>query len=257
MQTINCYHYPNSVEVQCNVDPTLKLRNRVMYQRTVKIYKGVDNVIRFTFKNSDQKPVNVTGWAINFNMIADDEGSIVVTKHAVVIDAIAGVVSVKLTALDLLDLNDNMYNYSLSVTDPLGSEQVVYADDNYEVRGQVRLMAGHYPTFKRSVNVSLPTNSNVGTITSTTIAETMSAHHTAQFYFTDFTGTVNVEATLDPLPPNGNTSGNTSLSWSTIASIDYVDQVTSDFENFNGIYSAVRFVIAPTTGTIDKILYRS
>ena len=276
MQTINSYYYPNAVEVQFNNDPTLKLRNRVMYQRTVKLYKGVDNVIRFTFKNQDQKPVNVTGWDVGFNLISDDEGSILVSKTVTAINANLGIVSVTVSELDLIDLHNRQYNFSLSIKDPAtGSEQVVYADDNYGVRGEIELLSGHYPTFKPSINVQLPTNSNTNIITSTITADTptrqQSAHHTAQFYFDNtanvalgFTGNISVQGTLDSLPPNGNTSANVSVSWATISTLQYIERVDTDYHNFDGVYTACRFIVTPdlpnitaNSGTVSQILYRA
>lgn len=263
MQNIDCFFYPNNVEIQWNLDPTLQLRNRVMYQRTIKIYKGIDNLVKFTFKNSDQKRVNVLGWDIYFNITDDEEGSVVATKQATVLgDPIKGEVLVKLTELDLLDLEHEFYGYSMSVHDPLtGLEQVVYSDDNYNARGEIQLLDGHYPKFRPSIKVQLPTNSN-STITSSTVtADTptrqQSAHHTAQFYFTGFTGNVLVQTTLDALPPNGNTSSNVSVSWATVSSLQFTDQNDTTYTTWDGVYSASRFMILPDSGTVDKILYRS
>ncbi len=266
MQTLNCYYYPNAVVVQLNADPTLKLRNRVMYQRTLRLYKGTDNIVRFTFKNSDQKPVNVTGWVVTFNMLSDEEGTLVLSKPVNTIDAVAGVVTINVTDLDLVDLNNEFYHYSLSVTDPDGIEQVVYADDNYGVRGEVTVESGHYPMFKPSIQVSLPTNSNTNVITSTVVADTQSrmqsAHHSAQFYFNEFSGNITVQTTLDSLPPNGNTSANTSLSWATVSNLPFVTQSVPSYYNWDGVYTAVRFIVTPDdavipNGTVTKILYRA
>jgi hypothetical protein len=263
MQNVNCFYYPNEIVVQLNVDPTLQLRNRVMYQRTIKLYKGIDNLVKFTFKNSDQHRVNVLGWDIYFNITDDEEGAVLATKQATIIgDPIKGEVLVTVSELDLLDLNNEYYGYSMSVRDPLtGIEQVVYADDNYNARGEIQLLAGHYPQFRQSVKVSLPTNSN-STITSSTVtADTptlqQSAHHTAQLYFSNFTGNVLVQTTLDALPPNGNTSSNVSVAWATVSSLQYTNQNTPSYTNWDGVYSASRFMIFPTSGTITKILYRS
>ena len=266
MQTIDCFYYHNAVEVQFNIDPTLTLRNRVMYQRQIKLYKGVDNVIHFTFKNQDQKPVNITGWTVTFNMLSDDESSVVVSKPTTAINANLGVVTATVTDFDTIDLNNERYNYSLSITDPYGSEQVVYAGDNYDVRGEILLRDGHYPKFRPSINVQLPTNSNSNVITSTVTSDTLtrqqSAHHTAEFYFNNFTGNIAIQATLDSLPPLGNTSANTSLSWATITNIGYDAQTATDYENFDGVYTAVRFIITPAnasplSGNVSSILYRA
>jgi hypothetical protein len=263
MQNIDCFFYPNEIVVQFNIDPTLQLRNRVMYQRNVKLYKGIDNLLKFTFKNSDQKRVNVLGWDIFFNITDDEEGAVLVTKQATVIgNTINGEVQVMVSELDLLDLDHEFYGYTLSVRDPLtGIEQVIYADDNYTVRGELNILEGHYPKFRKSVKVQLPTNSNAAITSSVVTADTptrqQSSHHTAQFYFTGFTGNIAVQATLDALPPNGSTSANTSVSWSTISDLQFTAQDGTTYTNFDGVYSASRFVITPISGTVDQILYRS
>jgi hypothetical protein len=234
-----------------------------MYQRTVKLYKGIDNLVKFTFKNSDQKRVNVLGWDIYFNITSDTEGTVLATKQAAVLgNPIQGEVLVTLTELDLLNLNETYYCYSLSVRDPLtGIEQVVYTDDNYNARGEIQLLAGHYPEVRKSIHVSIPSSGNTTITSSTVTADTptrqQSAHHTAQFFFTGFTGNIAVQTTLDALPPNGSTSANTSVSWATISDLQFTTQNGTTYTNFDGVYSASRFVITPISGTVDQILYRS
>jgi hypothetical protein len=260
MQTINLFYYPNSVDVQVNVDPTLTLRNNVVYSRTVKLYKGIDNTIRFVFKNSDQKPVNLTGFDIVFNLIIDDD--VIITKAVTPVLLSGGIITVTLTEFDLLNIKTEWLNYSISLTDPLtGTQHVVYTDDNFEARGEIHLLPNHYPSFHPSINVQLPTNSNTSVTTSTLTADTVSlqqsSHHTAQFYFTDFSGHIDVQGTLDLLPPNGSTSGNTSVSWGTVETLTYTNQINTDYTNWNGIFTALRFIVHPTSGTVDKILYRT
>lgn len=262
MQSLFVYYYPNTVEVQLNLDPTTRLRNYFMYKRTVKVYKGIDNIIQFVFKNSENKPVNITGWNVNFNIISDEEGAIVFSQPVTVIDANVGIVTTTIGELALIDLNNVQYNYSLSITNQTtGQEQVVYTDDNYGARGEIELLDGHYPTFKPSINVTLPTSSNTNIVTSSVAADTparqQSAHHSAQFYFAAFTGTINVQATLDPIPPNGWSGANTSISWSSVSTLSFATQTTNTYFNWDGVYSACRFVITPTIGSVTKIYYRA
>lgn len=290
MQRINSYFYPNSVTVQCSPDSTITNRWRTMYQRQVKIYRGVDNVIQFLFKNADQKPVNVTGWTITFRMFSDEEGTTVVTKDnatiggVTVINAIAGIITASIGMYDLIDLQSPYYNYALTITDPsTGIEEVVYTDENYESRGEILLRDGPYPTVQPSIVVDLPSNNNF-TITSSAIAGDSrslqnAVHHTAQFYFlpTGFTGTLSVQGTLDPLAWTNTDSP--SLTWGNVLILEsgnatitttgnvssvlsYTNQSVTDYCNFDGVYVAVRFVVAPTNGNVNpspvtQILYRS
>jgi hypothetical protein len=265
MERQNIYFYPNQVVVQVNTDPTIISRWADMYERTVKVYHGVDNTIQFLFRNSDQQRVNVTGWLITFNMISDTENALVVSKPATVIDAPNGLVTVILTEFDLIGLKNSAYNYALTVTDPNGIEQVVYAAENYEVRGTIIVQAGPYPKVKPSIMVDIPTSSNSAIYTSALTADRnsmqQSSRHTAQFYFNNFTGNLEIQATLDTVPTSGNVGGS-SLSWGTISNLQYVNQMTTDYYTFDGVFSAVRFVVKPTDGNVTpspvtKILYRA
>jgi hypothetical protein len=59
MQKIQSYLYPNRIIVTADLAGfTTEYKN--VYQRTVKIYQGVDNVIEFDIKNADQKRVDLT-----------------------------------------------------------------------------------------------------------------------------------------------------------------------------------------------------
>lgn len=264
MQRMNTYFYPNLVEVQCNPDPTVTARRTTMYQRKLKIYKGVTNTVQFLFRNSDEKPVNVTGWVITFNMISREEASLIVSKTATVVNAVGGLVTIILDSLDLIGLDNSYYNYSLTVTDPNGVEQVVYVDENYEVAGQILLQDGPYPEFRPSIIADLPSNSNNSVYTSAITADTpnrqQSAHHTAQFFFSNFTGNLTVQGTLDSIAPVGNVA--TNISWATISTLQYTNQNVTGYLNFDGVFTAVRFIVQPTTGNVSpcpvtQILYRA
>jgi hypothetical protein len=264
MQSINLFYYPNSVDIQLNLDPTLTLRNKVVYQRTLKLYKGIDNTIRFVFKNSDQKPVNLsgpspsTGFIVVFNVSNPDSGDVLLSKTADIVNAVGGIVTVTLTEFELINCYHEWYSYSVLISDPTtGKNYVVYSDDNYEVEGQIHLISNSYPTLKPSLNVQLPTNSNTTITSSTVTLDHPAAHHTAQYFFTNFSGIVTVQGSLDSLPSNGNTGGNTSLTWGTVSSTTYVNQTATKYENFAGVFTAVRFVIFPLSGSVNKVLYRA
>ena len=279
MQTTNCYFYHNEVDVQLNIDPTLKLRNRIVYQRTIKLYHGIDNTIRFTFKNNNQQRVNITGFAVTFNMISGPEGSIIVSKPATIIDAPQGIVTVVLNELELMDLPNQYYNYSLIVTDvDTGAQHIVYSDTDYDVKGELILLSGHYPSFHPSVDVDLPAPTRIvitsdisqlvvttGIVQADTPTRQQSAHHTAQFYYDHFSGKIEIQATLDSLPAVP--------SWATIATLTFVDQNVPTYYNWDGVFTGCRFVITPdpalpgsfppppaippSSGEVTKILYRS
>ena len=60
MQNLPIYLYDNTLDVILDLDPTIRGVNRVMYQRDLKIQKGIKNKIRIQFKNSDQKRISIS-----------------------------------------------------------------------------------------------------------------------------------------------------------------------------------------------------
>ena len=63
MQHLPIYLYDNSLDVILDLYPTTAGVYNIMYQRDLKIQKGIKNNIRVQFKNSDQKriPISNTG----------------------------------------------------------------------------------------------------------------------------------------------------------------------------------------------------
>jgi len=57
MLSLPIYLYPNVYDVILDLDTTVSGVNQVMYQRDLKLQKGVKNKIQLQFKNSDQKRI--------------------------------------------------------------------------------------------------------------------------------------------------------------------------------------------------------
>ena len=259
-----------------------------MYARTLKLYKGIDNTVKFKILNQDQKPVNLAGMTLTLAVLDDVSGSLLFEVDATTTDTpyipgipagpsnvppevpavpavTTGIAIVVIRDYDLLDLTNQRYTYNLKSTNTAtGIEQVVYTDDNYDARGQIELHAGHYPKFRHSIDVLIPTLT-APVIYSSAVPTDIAGHdqsmsHTAQFYFDLFTGDVAIQATLDPVSSSTQT-------WATISTQTYVAQNTNTYVHWEGVYTAVRFMITPLdqtgnpypipVGSVTKILYRS
>lgn len=59
MQKVQSYLYPNRIILLADL-AGFTVENKVPYTRTVKIYRGIDNVIEFDIQNSDQKRIDLT-----------------------------------------------------------------------------------------------------------------------------------------------------------------------------------------------------
>lgn len=59
MQKLPVYLYSNLIPVQLDLDTSVRGINNTMYQRELKIQRGVKNKVHIQFKNSDQKNVRI------------------------------------------------------------------------------------------------------------------------------------------------------------------------------------------------------
>ena len=59
MQNLPVYLYPNKTDVLVDSDSGTRGAYNAMYQRELKIQKGLKNKVQLQFKNSDQKPIRI------------------------------------------------------------------------------------------------------------------------------------------------------------------------------------------------------
>jgi hypothetical protein len=171
MQTVTSYYYDNTVEVQFDIDatcltPNIPQRNRVVYTRTLQIYKGVTNVLKIEVKNANQKPIDVSGHTMTFNIVDDyvfANANVVLTANVTAINAAAGLGYVTLTGLDLTQLDREQYTYNVKINSCWG-DVAAYVDDNYGAAGQLVVSSSAYP-------VNQPATLDLGLIGDPTTSE--------------------------------------------------------------------------------------
>ena len=223
----------------------------MFYTPNIKVYRGIDNFIRIEFKNRDQKRVSMTDHSASI-VVMDQENSVAYVERALtVIDATKGIWEASLTEGDLLNLDAKFFTYSLKVTGPEGRTSPAYADDNYGANGTLEVAEGVYPAFKASTTEAFGSGNTGSTISIAPYINRNTAQHTAQVYFSSaFTGTLTIQGSINPSNSIQNAD------FTDISTTTYTAQSDNAFINFTGVYSAVRFVRATTTGTLSQVLYR-
>ena len=83
MQTVTRYLLSNLVNITIN---GYIGRNSKVYDRQLKIYRGVYTPLTFTFKNEDQKAQNVVAKTYQFNIIDTESKKSVLTKTLKILD---------------------------------------------------------------------------------------------------------------------------------------------------------------------------
>jgi len=372
---ITSYAYDNVLPVQVVDDSTTKKRYKTVYARNLKLYKGIDNTIKFTVQNQEQKAYDlrtstsllsasipeggagngytvgdiltisggtattaaqitvtsvttvtplgvITGFtittpglytkppyivnnilaggtgkgaalmltlqaesvaAVQFNLLNDDNMSVLFSRQADIIDAAKGVVSVTLNEGDLGLVKTQYMSYSLALLNsPTSQYQALYVDDNFNARGQAQVLSGQYPEHRPSVQVTFVTSgSNTVTEVTEPYLTLLNNTYISSIIFTDanikrsntlhtiqilvnpnweifhglFSGVVTIEASTDPMAVFNATSP--TITWGTVDTLNLIDVGYSLTHNFEGVYTAIRIKVLPSYGTISGILYRS
>ena len=244
-----------------------------MYNRNLKIYRGVDNRIDIQVRNSDQKASNVVGSTLVFNLVSKETKNLVLKKDFTSMDLATGKVTIILTEQELLNIDNGFYQYSIikevretvdSTDYKVTSKIPLYVDSQYDTVGTLEISGDVYGNIEPSIIVDTFNYVNPATTGSTDPKwfesaiidaspkiNTGDATHTFQFYSTNYTGTVTIQGNLDN---QGATPRSTK--W---VNIDTVDLSTTKYKNIVGKYNWFRIKHVPdtlNTGSIDKILYR-
>jgi hypothetical protein len=245
-----------------------------VYNRNLKIFRGVDNRIDIQVRNNDQKASNIVGSTLVFNLVSQSTKHLVFQKDFTAMELATGKVTVILTADELLDLDMGFYNYSVikevrstvdSTDYTVTSKMPLYMDSQYDTVGTLEITGDVYGDVSNSVNVSTFNYTNPFTQGAVEpfpfyISQIIDAApntspaypiHTFQFYTTNYTGTVEIQASLDA---QGATPRETK--WATVATVDLL---VEQYKNVTGKYNWFRIKHIPATnntGTVDKILYR-
>ena len=263
MQTVSRYLLNNVVIVYQN---GYHGRNSKVYDRRLTIHRGVTNPLTFTFKNEDQKAQDVSSKTVasgNYYqlVIVDTESKkAVITKNLTILDdgstiTTKGQAKCEISDGDLLALDAKFYEYSIQEIKSDGSTLVTYADPSYVAGGSIEILDTAYPQFTPSLTVSSFTLSSdiftSGAVKGRPGINNNKALHTVAIYPNNFSGTVEVQGTMETVPSAND--------YFTITSTTMTDSSSVTSLNFTGVFQNVRFKATRTsgnTGKIDKILYR-
>ena len=236
---------------------------RKMYARKLKLYKGIDNNFSIRLLNGDQKLLDVVGQTLNWILLDRDTAELRYKTSLVVEGGNNSLVNFVIPERDLESINSGHYMYSSYLEDVYGQKKILYGDSQYGASVPVEIISNSFPQVYPSqvamdfftseqLNFQNPDNSlYTSAFNARPERNSNNALHTAVFYSTDFTGSVNIEATLE----NGITDV---IKWSTIDTVEITNNI--NYVNFNGVYNWIRFRVRPgvgNTGTVDTIQYRS
>ena len=265
MQTVSRYLLNNLVIVGIT---GYHGRNPVVYDRRIKLYKGVSNPISFTFKNEDQKAQDITAKTYEFNLIDSETKQSVVTRNLTILDdgstiTKKGTASITVTEGDLLTLDAKFYNYAIREVAADNTRTVTFADSFYNAAGTIEVLDGAYPDFLDSTEVNNftsttgPLDKTSGAIDANPGINNNVALHTIAVYTKSFSGSLRIQGTMVSTPAD--TDYFNIIATGESSPIAFSSSTAVSYYNFTGVYENVRFSWSNdsgNTGRIDKILYR-
>ncbi len=196
-----------------------------------------------------------------FSMFDAEQNRTVVQKTLEIVDdgvstATRGLAVLSIFDDDTRDLHNGFYNFSITLGDKDGERLPAYSNTYYDIRGTARLAGDFVPVLNPGIETSsfkyfanrdaepdryefysgnLRANPESSQLT------------TVAMYFTDYTGTVEIQATLDNAPSN---FGN----YATLETKTYTNFTGVDYANAEGIWSDVRVKWYPDNSTLPNLL---
>ena len=145
MQKISSYLYSNRVSVIADL-ACFPVEWRLVYQRTIKLYKGMENVIEFDVRNADQKRVNIGNYTMEC-VIMDQNNQLILTADVDtnVASCSTGIGVMMIDAADLEGIKPQFLKYTLYILNQDGSKTPVYGDTQFGLSGTVELIGGVLP----------------------------------------------------------------------------------------------------------------
>lgn len=238
---------------------------RKMYARTLKLYKGIDNTFELKLLNGDQKPLDVAGWTLFWQLLDRDTAEL---KYITSVDIQESDLSRKAITIsqgDLEPIKGGHYIYSSYLVSPSGAKTILYGDSQYGASVNVEVINNSFPQIYPSqiitdflASADVPyvnpdTSSYSSAINARAELNNDHATHTIMIYSSNFKGSVDIQATLE----NGVTAV---INWAVVGSVNLTEMDSLSYKNFVGVYTWIRFHVKPdqdNSGTVDKILYRS
>ena len=237
-----------------------------MYHGYATIAKGIRNTIRFNFLNGEQRPIDVHNKAFKFKMFEKATNRQVLEKDLTILDdnvtyTKKGRTELVIAGDDTQNLNSGIYTYSIVQVVDANTMAPVYVDGARTMSGNIELTDGVLPSFIASDDLRFlkitgygvnPVVWGTGKVSANRDGKGNNALHTAQFYYTNFTGSIKIYGSLL------NTIDGDNGNWVLLDTIYKTNQSTTDYYNLQGFdnFKFFKFEYSPDSGSIDKVLYR-
>jgi hypothetical protein len=144
MQKIQVYLYPNRITVLTDLDENhTNTEWKIVYQRQVKIYKGIDNIIEIEVKNNDQKRVDIGIGELKLVLMDQSRHHIgTYTAQSMEDSDQIGLARITIPTEDLENLDPQFLKYVIYKVNAVFQNQITYTDSQYGAIGSIQLLDG-------------------------------------------------------------------------------------------------------------------
>lgn len=244
----------------------------------IKLHRGIDNQIRFRIRNLDRKPVSVDHLSLRARLVNIENGERVFERYAN-LATVKGDAYLPVFEGDLMNVSPGFYHLIITGEEALVPQLEIgenmqtpfFVDGDSNIVAKVEVVASADPTpwpstvlgpdnWTPKYDAGSPPRYFSSAIPGARIKNHMGGLHTFAAYTTDFTGTLQVVATLELQPPDtleqyfpiDLTSGTTLVEFT-----EFTGVVSYSFEaNFMWL----RFIYTESgdedTGTLDQVVVR-
>ena len=255
MQLVPRYLVSNRTTIVAN-EAGFITEYKTVYQKHIRVFRGIQNVLEFKVLNADQKPIELSTYTPKFQafdetkrLIIEADGEQVTSDGST---PIKGVFKIVIPENDILNVKDQFLSYNIHLIDANQESVITYTDTNFGMNGVIYVSSEAFPGPLSPMVVTFPTNNLTSSvITAEPGINGNEALHTVAVYTTNYVGNVIIQATLDE---------QTELAdWVDIATLTFDGTETAPTPyNFNGVYTFLRFVASTDpTDKITQILVRN
>ena len=244
---IYLYDQTQTVLLNDTSSDTATVRWQPVYSKNLKISKGTDNVLNFTFINQDQKKVDISSATFTWRCIDREGENVLLEKTMVATDATNGKAKVTITEQDLNTIAVQRASYSIEKLTTGSSEYTLaFVDDNNSGRGVIEIQDSLMPKYTESESITIPTGVANSLIFSSSTWEPDGDLQTLQYVPDAFTGTLTVQGAVD----------STGQWYDAATAVTLTASSTTGSINISGCHPKLKVYIEKTSGSITSLTVR-
>lgn len=144
MQLIRMFIQQQKIRLKISDSAPNVQEDRKVYSRPVQLFKGINNELSIAVSNADQKPVNISNYQIQVDLVSADAQDLLGRFSAEITDAAQGLADVQIPAWIINPAPTGWYRLLVRYADDAaGAQRPGFVNDNYQMSIPVQLQLGY------------------------------------------------------------------------------------------------------------------